>query len=138
MKTKITIIIIFLSIVTYSFHPQRAIICKESKYTVIQIDSTNDWHIIYANKNDSIFKIISKKNKMDDCNEISIGKSYDFILHSRRENPPKIGNIIILPQNNLDVNCFSFDDDTYICVEPDNGIYDLYFCENLTGLCIIY
>jgi hypothetical protein len=104
-------------------------------YKVYKIDSINNFYLIYAKKNDSLYKIVSKKEGIGNCNRIQEGKVYDFKLHARSENRT-IDGIKILPQNSLLVNCFSYDDSTKICLERDS-INDLHYAENIKGLCFI-
>lgn len=107
-------------------------------FKVKKIDSINNWHIIYATKQETLYKIVVKKEVTPNvnCNKIVKGKSYDFKLHSRKANAPEINGIKVNPVNSLDIPCYTFDENTNICIEPKKGIYDLYFAENLKGLCI--
>jgi hypothetical protein len=139
-------ICLFFLIFSNACNTKRLINEKEEKEesVVTKIDSINNFYIIYASKNNSKFKIISPKNtkkKIKNCVEIAIENSYNFILKSgleaRKESPPIIGGIKLEPANYLDIHCYSYDDDTFICIEPEKGIYDLYSCENLVGLCFI-
>jgi hypothetical protein len=41
-----------------------------------------------------------------------------------------------LLMNYIDIQCYSFNDSTIICIEPKKGVFDLYYCSNLEGLCI--
>lgn len=111
---------------------------KENKtYLIKNIDSINDWNIIYAMKQDSLYKIVVKKNNYEpkNCQKITIGKFYNLVLHSRKKNVPTINGVKIRPVNNIDIQCYSYDEDTNICIEIDNGIYDLYYTDNIKGLC---
>ena len=106
-------------------------------HEVKSIDSINNWYVIYSIKNDTIYKIVSKKeNAFNSCKRIKTGKKYSFYLISKNESPPVINGVKLQPQNYLDVNCFSFDEKTNICIEPEKGIYKLSFAENLKGLCL--
>lgn len=132
--------IIFFSLIFLfsckSFH--RNIIKNEnSLYEIEKIDSINSWYIIYGKKNDSMYKILSQKTKQSSnlCEKIKIGKKYRFSLHSRNENPPTINGVKLQPQNYLDINCYFFDEKTQVCIEPERGIYNLYFTTDLQGLC---
>ncbi|WP_277017292.1 hypothetical protein [Flavobacterium lindanitolerans] len=108
---------------------------QEQQYRVYKLDSINSYYLIYATLNDSIFKIVSKKDYITDCKKIKIGSNYFFKLKSMRENAPTIGNLKISPINHIDIKCFQFDENTQICKEE--GVYDLYFADNLKGLCFI-
>jgi len=114
---------------------------EQGEYLITKIDSINNWYVIYAIKDKSKYKIISKKTNKKRCNEIAVGKSYNFILRSmyeiKRESAPIIDGVKLFPQNYLHLfPCFHVDDETDICIELANGIYDLYFCDNLKGLCL--
>lgn len=108
-----------------------------SKYLIEKIKTKNSWYIIYAQKQDSLYKIVVGKEYLPggDCNKIVVGKSYDLELKSRRENVPVINGVRLKPVNYLDVKssaydkegieCYSYDEKTEICIEPKKGIYDL-------------
>ena len=109
---------------------------KYNSYKITKIDSINDWYVIYAKRGKNVYKIVSKKEKnCSDSLKIKVGNAYKFHLISRKHNPLKIGNIVVKPQNSLDIQCYSYDKDTEICIEIENGIYDLYNTDNLIGLC---
>ena len=101
-------------------------------YKIYKIDSINTYYLIYARKEDSLYKIVSKKTGIENCNRIEVGKYYDFHLHSSIYGRTIAGKTI-LPQNTLLVNCFSFDDSTNICLERDS-INDLLYADNVKGL----
>ena len=104
-------------------------------YTVYKIDSINSYYLIYARKGDSLFKIVSKKQVVEDCSSIKEKGEYEFKLHSSLINR-QIGGESILPQNSLLVYCFSYDDSTKICLERDS-INDLSYADNVKGLCVL-
>ncbi|URC11861.1 hypothetical protein [Flavobacterium sp. B183] len=111
---------------------------KLNTYMVYKIDKENDYYLIYAKKKDSLYKIVSKnESPISDCNKIKINNYYDFKLHSRRENSPTIGGIKLNPVNYLDIQCYTYDKDTKICIDIKNGIFDLYYADNIKGLCFI-
>lgn len=102
-------------------------------YKVFKIDSINSYYLIYARKGDSLYKIISKKDTIDNCNQIILYGEYNFNLHSILTN--KItGQTEEQAQNSLLVNCFVFDKQTTICLERDS-INDLDYADNIKGLC---
>jgi len=110
-----------------------------SMYLIKKIKSKNSWYIIYAKKQDSLYKIVVRKEGLsgDDCKKIVVGKYYDLELKSRRDNAPEINGVKLKPVNYLDVECFSYDEETEICIEPKKGIYDLYYTDDLKGLCYL-
>ncbi|MGV0923457.1 hypothetical protein [Empedobacter tilapiae] len=126
-------IIIFVSI---SCNSSKKLLENELNYKVEKIESLNNWNIIYLNRGNSKYKLVSLKKENRECNKIKVGKTYSFILHSRGENPPVINGIKLKPINYLDINCYSYDSETEICIDPEKGINDLYSAENLNGLCI--
>lgn len=101
---------------------------------VYKIDSVNSYYLIYARKQDSLFKIVSKKN---DCkeNKINVGANYPFLLKSIWNAPITINGTNASPSSVPSVNCISFDDSTKICLERDS-ISDLYTASNIQGLCL--
>ena len=110
---------------------------SDSTYLIKKIYKKNSWYIIYAERNDTLYKIVSMdddsiKNKYE---KIIIGKRYDFNLHSKKENAPTIGGVKLAPVGYT--GCYEFDNKTIICLEPKKGIYDLYITESLRGLCFI-
>lgn len=108
---------------------------KAATYQVYKIDSINHFYLVYAKKQDSLFKIVSQKESVQNCNRIRQGGVYEFILRSRSEDR-HVGGKEILPQNSLLVTCFYYDDSTKICLERDS-INDLHYAENLRGLCLM-
>ena len=135
---RITIILILTIICSCRNSKNVSSTDKVGLFKIIKVGSLNNWHIIYATKNDTLFKIVSKKEKNVDsnCNKINGGQYYNLKIHSRKENPPEINGIKLSPVNYIDITCYSFDANTSICIEPKKGIYDLYFAENLKGLCL--
>lgn len=111
---------------------------KLTSYKVYKIETINDYYLIYASKNDSLFKIVSKKDLSAlNCSKIRLNNYYNFKLHSRRENAPVINGVKMDPVNYLVINCYKYDKDTEICIDAKNGIFDLYYADNVKGLCFI-
>lgn len=106
---------------------------KSKCYKIYKIDSLNNYYLFYAKGKDSLFKIVSKKDTIVTHSKVKISSCYDFILISLRDNPPKIFNNKISEKNYLDINCFAFDDSTFICTEGDS-INDIHFAKNLKGM----
>jgi hypothetical protein len=129
------LIILFVSCVSTrvsNIHPKKN---NESLYKVYKIDSINSYYLIYAKMGKSIYKIVSKKEAFIGLNRIERNRYYYFKLHSSMTNR-QIGNTVILPQNSLLVNCFSYDDTTQICLESGQ-IRDLYYADNIKGIFFI-
>ena len=112
---------------------------SDSLYIIKSIDSVNNWYTIYATKNDSSYKIVVKKENQNLGYKrvITVGQSYNLVLHSRKNEVPEINGVKIKPVNSLDVQCYTYDETTNICIEPKKGIYDLYHTPNIKGLCYI-
>jgi hypothetical protein len=112
---------------------------NDSLYLIKSIDSVNNWYIIYAIKMDSTYKIVVKKEKPDlKCKRVIMtGESYRLELHSRKNEVPVINGIKISPINRLDIQCYTYEENTVICIDPEKGIYDLYHTPNIKGLCYI-
>ncbi|MGN7784739.1 hypothetical protein ACTJIJ_09440 [Niabella sp. 22666] len=104
-------------------------------YKVYKVDSINAYYLIYAIKDGSRYKIVSKKNHNNCKEKIEINKVYLFDLQPTLENR-KIAGDTLLSQNTLLVNCFSYDDTTQICFE-DNMLRELYNAKNVKGICFI-
>jgi hypothetical protein len=102
-------------------------------YTINKITSINNYFIIYAERNDSLFKIVSTKENVPNGENIHKNSSYALNLISILKNR-QINGINIM--YSVHVTCFAFDNKTNICIEPKKGIYDLYRADNLRGLCI--
>ncbi|WP_157370253.1 hypothetical protein [Aquiflexum balticum] len=112
----------------------------DSKYLIKKIRAMNSWHIIYAEKQGSLYKIVVGKadEVRGDCDEkIAVGEYYDLELKSRRDNAPVINGVKLKPMNYLDVECYAYDEETEICIEPKKGILDLYYTDDLIGLCYL-
>lgn len=143
------IIYILLTLIFFSCFSSKNMTQNDiSKYQIKKITIKNSWYIIYAKKKDSLYKIVTQKKEDDNdnsCEEIIVGKYYNLELKSRRENIPTIGGVKLKPVNYLDVEsfsynrdgveCYSYDKKTEICTDPTKGIYDVYYTNDLKGLC---
>jgi len=133
------VILIITSLLLYiSCNSSKRLIEKkeELKYKVDKIEFLNNWNVIYLSRGYNKYKLISYKAENRGCRKIKEGKKYNFILHSKKENPPVINGIKLDPVNYLDIHCYAYDNETNICIEPEKGIDDLYSAENLKGLCL--
>jgi hypothetical protein len=112
-------------------------VSNDTSYLIKKIDKKNSWYIVYAGRKDTLYKIVSYSDIEfgKDCKKIVVGRLYDFDLKSKKENAPMIGDI------KLDAvgytGCYQFDDKTTIFLEPKRGIYDLYYTNNLKGICYV-
>lgn len=137
MKQTALLIIFFLGIgILFSF-TKKSNDCNYIDYTVIKIDSIKNWYLIYATRNDSVFKIVSIKNQTCKCEIISMGKRYRLKLQKRIENVLSKDGLKILPMNYSDIQGLAFDQNTDVFMPAEKGTYGLYSCENIEGLCFV-
>lgn len=131
---------------------------NDMSYLIKKIDKKHSWYIIYAERNDTLFKIVShaEKNTRHNYTKIAVGKSYNFELKSKRENIPIINGVLLRPVNYLHIanatsyesngcECYIYYKKLYIfnkklviCTDPERGIYDLYYSDNLKGIYVSY
>jgi hypothetical protein len=98
---------------------------ENAHYKISKIDSINEVYIIYAEKNDSIFKVVSEK-VTGNCNKIKEGFTYALECKS-------LINGVAGKRHIAGVNF----NGTIIRLEGDKVVWDLFYCENLKGLCLI-
>ena len=102
-------------------------------YKVYKIDSINSYYIIYAKSGSAVFKIVTSKESAKNCNKIVVDKSYEFHLHSVLS----VNGESVIPANQInEVTGFRIDNITTISLEGDS-IMDLFFADNIKGLCYI-
>jgi hypothetical protein len=94
-------------------------------YKISKIDSINEVYIIYAIRNDSIFKIVSEKEN-GGCKKIKKGHTYDLECQS----------LITGVSGKLHIAGVKFNG-TLIKLEGGKVVWDLFYCENLKGLCLV-
>lgn len=133
-------VILFIMFLCFSCSNQQKMIENNEtmeKYYVYQIDTIDNYYIVYAKKEDMTYKIVSKKETSKKCNLIKTNNGYFFDLYSQSSIKLVIdGKEIDPPVTIVDVMCYTFENDTKICTDRKNGIYDLYYARNLKGLCI--
>lgn len=104
-----------------------------NRFIIKKIDSIENLYIIYAIKNDSLFKIISKKNIEPNLNCVIIkeGFEYDLIFHS--EDEFLFLNKYDLKHIHKQVKFVNF---YGVFIDRELGVVDvLGYAENLKGLC---
>lgn len=106
------------------------------EYRIERIAKRNNWYFIYASRNDSLFKIVSKrtadKGKYTRHDKIRRHKKYHLILESYSDNAPVVNGLkVVVPGY---TGGFCLDSCTTVMLEPRNGIWDLYTSSNLKGL----
>jgi len=95
------------------------------RYKVVRIDSIGTVYLIYAQKDNLVYKIVSAKVESGDCKNIKVNGEYGFHLFTRffssRKTAPNITGV--------EVN------GTTVHVE-DGCVDDLFNSINVKGLCI--
>lgn len=108
----------------------------DSTYRVVKIKTKGDCYIIHAEKNDSLFKIISKKvnDTEDDLELLKKGRSYYFDFCRDKSTADK-GEPLSGVANNLDIkNKSVFIDGKTRIRFTKRFHYRLYTTDNLKGL----
>jgi hypothetical protein len=102
------------------------------KYNVYKIDSIHNYYIIYAKGKGRSYKIISQKKITRSCEKIVVNGEYGFELKSMLF----VNGKPIIPANQVnEISGWQMDDSTVIKLEDDTG-RNLFFANNLTGLCL--
>lgn len=106
---------------------------KNDFYKVNKIIEEQSYYIIYLQRNDSTFKIISDiTNVLSNCKKIKIGEKYKLILNKTAP-IDSFGKISIIP--NLGVTGMEMPDGSIVTFE-EKSHYSIYRTKNLIGLCI--
>ncbi|MGM9852618.1 MAG: hypothetical protein ACI30N_01435 [Muribaculaceae bacterium] len=109
-------------------------------YKVTKIKKENRWYFIYLQRNDSLFKVITKEpvtnnNTLASYQKIKKNRLYDLKLLSWGEALTKslgfnpIKDIIAYPPMGT-----MLDSVTFVYPEPEKNIWDFYSCPDLDGL----
>lgn len=99
---------------------------QEAPYRVLKIDSIESVFLVYLQRNDSVFKVVSPDTITNACQKISVDKEYDFDLKSwflREEFHVK-----------MRVSGVRFNG-VMVSVEREGIVSDLFTTKNLNGLC---
>ena len=123
--------VLFLQL-SCSDHKQKVVLNPEKNvddlYSVYKIDSINNYYLIYALRKNIHYKIISQKKPDAKGELVKKGNYYDFkifsILHFIDDSIPIIGS----------VGCIYVAENTKICVETEDSIYDVFHAKNIKGL----
>lgn len=91
-------------------------------YDVTKIKVVGNYFVIYVRNDGNTYKIVSMKEPNQHCVKIRKRKRYPFALTE------------IDALGGPEIDCFSFDEKTVICKEPD---VQLVFAKNLKGLCFV-
>lgn len=124
---KAALILFFLMlIITPTPYKGSSQITKTKLHRIIRIDSVDQVYLIYTSKNNCLFKIMSAKEKLNDCNALELNQYYDLDVMSYFEGR----DIVILELAGVEFN------GTEILFERDS-INDLYVANNIKGLCFV-
>jgi hypothetical protein len=100
----------------------------KDEFRILKIDSIENVYIIYARRNDSIFKIASKKVLSLNCQTIKIGE--DIRL--------KIVSVFLPEEFHVKMRTAGVKiEGVLIPIEEETIVRDLYLTENLKGLCYL-
>ena len=108
---------------------RNAVSNNDSLFSVYKIDSINNYYLVYLEKNENKYKIVSKKTHSKG-KKIEINDKHYFNMRSLtykywfRDRELFYGEY---------VTCFTFEENTVICKEG-NEINALYETKNLDGL----
>lgn len=106
-----------------------------NSYKISNIEKNNNWYVIHALRNDSLFKIVLDSPTYNICTKkIQIGKDYLLNLKSLKSIISESGDKFV-SMNYIDVRCTRFDEQTTICIQPDKKNYDLYFIDAIDVFC---
>ena len=105
------------------------------KYKVKKLDSLNSVYLIYAEKNNQLYKIVTGKVDNQDCKNIKVSGEYGFLIESLFS-PMIFGKGDTLWKRLDLVNAVQFNGTTII---TESGcVNDLFRADNVEGLCIKY
>ena len=107
----------------------------ETYYSIARIDSINSYYLIYAIRNDLTYKVVSKKEDLNDCAPIVVGSKYKLNLRSSLYTGKTKRGVITKSTYDL-VSCIGYDSITTICYES-NCVRGLFRTDNLMGLCFL-
>lgn len=135
MRIKISLALVFSFYTLFSIlqgqniNPQRSYVFP--KYRILKILERPRFYIIYANRNDSTFKILTEKKSNVKHTKIKLNKEYPLDLQSLflRE----LNGVKIVPPGTDACNAIEFCGET-ILLEPLKNTCDIFIARNLTGL----
>lgn len=132
--------IIALLPVFFTGHAKCCEICHEEdqQYKVLSVSKKkNNVVVVYAERNDSVFKIVSLysgKKYVDKSRRLKKGKLFSVNLISRRNTLEEAFNVKMLPS--LEVTYFMFNDVPIRIVELKRNVTDIYFSDDIDGMYI--
>lgn len=132
--SKIYILICFVS---FSITKSYAIEKGDTLYKILKIKETGDYYVIHAQRNDSLFKIVSKKVSLDPKPRLELLRKRKFYYFYFGKEDNETTNVEVEPlvgiANNLHVKRSRFWGDTKIKFTK-RFHYRLYTSKNLIGL----
>lgn len=98
-----------------------------NNYEIVKIDSISSYYLIYARKNDSLFKIISEKRKplSKNCAPLRVNYNYSFSLESVFDSTAQFQ---ILDISGLKVK------NAYIRIDEPGIVHNLFIDYRMQGL----
>jgi hypothetical protein len=106
---------------------------EKHSYRVYKIDSIGNYYLLYLNRGERNYKVVSEKTDNISCKkrikvnrkyELELGSIWDMFFGTDFASGHKIGGI-------------EFPGKTVIYVERENSILILHYAKNIKGLCIV-
>ena len=134
MKLTITMLlsIVFFSctIIKPRYSPNNE---KKDDYKIINIDSIENYYLIYVQRSDSVFKILSKSDSVlkGKCKRIKVGDEIHLNLKTYFGNRNKdFINAQLLHISGMKIGSI------IVRIDEKGIVHDLFYDERLVGLCI--
>ena len=138
--TKYLFLLLFTCFLCLCACSRHTINCAEktpdsNSYKVVDIKKENRWYFIYLERNDSLFKVVSYEpyeiTTFKLYRKIEKNKRYNLHLNSYKKDLVVDGEYILRAEFSGGIK---LDSNTTVCLEPENGIWDLYQADELVGL----
>ena len=107
-----------------------------NKFKVIRIKSEKEFYIIYAERNDTLFKILSPKKNVKEVNNEKIREKGEYYLSLQTLFPRYIRQTKCPPPGTTGRMGIDYYGHT-VPLETEHDIWDIYEATNLRGLYII-
>lgn len=128
------LILTFLAFIILSCQSQKLYKTSihDGDFKIITIKEKKPLYIIYAERNDSIFKIVSpkKENINNECNRIKKNEFYNLNLVPTLSMTKQVGGMasgLAVTERRYEGGIIKLDKKSH---------YTLYVCDNLEGLCL--
>lgn len=138
---KISLKILCLLLFCYSCNSKRDLTnqnsynMKSDYFTIEQIKKEQNIFIIYASKNDTLFKILSEKRSIFHLGQEKIHPGGKYKLDLETLFPKEILGFPTMPPGGGGATATVFNG-INVSIEPKNNIWDLFQVHNLNGLFI--